>query len=224
MSSNGTLNVAGSGSIGGHLTVGGLSVGNTLSAGALYTPGCLYFSNSSVARVGYSQSCTFICNNNSNWLRCNDSGTLTWKGYTVNNGSSNSSDGRYKFILDDINTEDCYNIIKDTNLYAYALLDKRIDTYKNISEISDELKDSCYMNVHMGIIAQDIMKNDLSRYIIYKHPLEEEGGEKGEYRYGIDNYAYTTAIHGALKHEISIREEEIKDLRKEIEDLKNMLK
>ena len=226
LSSNGTLNVAGSGSIGGQLTVSTLSVGNTLSAGAIYTPGYLYFSNSSNASVGYypSGACTFISNNNRNWLRCNDSGTLTWKGYTVNNGSSNSSDGRYKFILDDINTEDCYNIIKDTNLYAYALLDKRIDTYENISEISDELKDSCYMNIHMGIIAQDIMKNDLSRYIIYKHPLEEEGGEKGEYRYGIDNYAYTTAIHGALKHEISIREEEIKDLRKEIEDLKNMLK
>ena len=226
LSSNGTLNVAGSGSIGGQLTVGTLSVGNTLSAGALYTPGYLYFSNSSNASIGYypSGACTFISNNNRNWLRCNDSGTLTWKGYTVNNGSSNSSDGRYKFILDDINTEDCYNIIKDTDLYAYALLDKRIDTYENISEISDELKDSCYMNIHMGIIAQDIMKNDLSRYIIYKHPLEEEGGEKGEYRYGIDNYAYTTAIHGALKHEISIREEEIKDLRKEIEDLKNRLK
>ena len=226
LSSNGTLNVAGSGSIGGQLTVSTLSVGNTLSAGAIYTPGYLYFSNSSNASVGYypSGACTFISNNNRNWLRCNDSGTLTWKGYTVNNGSSNSSDGRYKFILDDINTEDCYNIIKDTNLYAYALLDKRIDTYENISEISDELKDSCYMNIHMGIIAQDIMKNDLSRYIIYKHPLEEEGGEKGEYRYGVDNYAYTTAIHGALKHEISIREEEIKDLRKEIEDLKNMLK
>lgn len=226
LSSNGTLNVAGSGSIGGQLTVSTLSVGNTLSAGAIYTPGYLYFSNSSNASVGYypSGACTFISNNNRNWLRCNDSGTLTWKGYTVNNGSSNSSDGRYKFILDDINTEDCYNIIKDTNLYAYALLDKRIDTYENISEISDELKDSCYMNIHMGIIAQDIMKNDLSRYIIYKHPLEEEGGEKGEYRYGIDNYAYTTAIHGALKHEISIREKEIKDLRKEIEDLKNMLK
>ena len=228
LSTNGNLSVAGSSTINGTITATTIKANGNLSIGGHgYVQGEFHFSSSTNARMGYTASgggYTYITNNKNHFLNLNNSGTLTWKGYTVNNGSSNSSDGRYKFILDDINNEDCYNIIKNTNLYAYALLDKRIDTYENISEISDELKDSCYMNIHMGVIAQDIMKNDLSRYIIYKHPLEEEGGEKGEYRYGIDNYAYTTAIHGALKHEISIREGEIRDLRKEIEDLKNMLK
>lgn len=185
--------------------------GNIVCSGAFYPNG------QHNARMGYNatEACTFISNSANNWLRLNDDATMTWKGYIVHNGTSTSSDGRYKYILDNIKSEDCFNLVKNTNLYAYSLLDKSIDKYTNTTEISEELKKSSYMNIHMGIIAQEIEGQDLSRYILVKHKLNN-----GEYKYGVDNYAYTTAIHGALQHEIKLRE----NLEKEIEDLKQQIK
>jgi hypothetical protein len=229
LSSNGTLNVAGSGSIGGALTAGALTSKSSLVvSGETYAYGVVRFGGHGSSRIGMttndtSGSCTFIAGTSGKFLRLRADNLLTWAGYTVHKGTS--SDGRYKFILDDIKSEDCYNLIKDMNLYGYALLDKRIDKYKNMTEISDELEKSSYMNIHMGFIAQDIIDNDLSKYIVNKHILEkEDGGDGVEYKYGIDNYAYSTAIHGALKHEIKLREQEIKGLKEEIESLKNEIK
>ena len=195
--------------------------------GDICTNGALKIVNSPsfYSRIGYSletdstSGCTYISNGANNWLRLNDDGTMKWKGYLVHDGTSTSSDGRYKYILDNIKSEDCFNLVKNTNLYAYSLLDKSIDKYTNTTEISEELKKSSYMNVHMGIIAQEIEGQDLSRYILIKHKLNND-----EYKYGVDNYAYATAILGALKHEIDLREQETSELRKEIEDLKQQVK
>lgn len=190
-------------------------------SGNLVSSGYISPNDNTTVRFGYysSEACTFISNASNNWLRLNDDGTMKWKGYLVHNGTSTSSDGRYKYILDNIKSEDCFNLVKNMNLYAYSLLDKSIDEYTNTTEISEELKKSSYMNIHMGIIAQEIEGQDLSRYILVKHKLNND-----EYKYGVDNYAYTTAILGALKHEIDLREQEISELRKEIEDLKQQVK
>ena len=143
------------------------------------------------------------------------------------NGTIQTSDGRYKYILEDVNSQTCYDLIKDMNLYGYSTLNKRIDEYVNTTEISDELQQSSQkdMNLHMGFVAQEIEDSELAKYILIKDELEDEDGNKtDEYIYGVDNYAYTTAIHGALKHEIKLREKEIEDLRKEIKDLKQKIK
>ena len=77
------------------------------------------------------------------------------------------------------------------------------------------------MNLHMGFVAQDIKDNELAKYILTKDDiLDEDGNNTDGFIYGIDNYAYTTAIHGALQHEIKLRE----NLEKEIEDLKQQIK
>jgi hypothetical protein len=109
------------------------------------------------------------------------------------------------------------------NLYGYSTLNKRIDEYIDTTEISDELQQSSQedMNLHMGFVAQEIKDDELAKYILIKDELEDEDGNKtGEHIYSIDNYAYTTAIHGALQYEIKLRQE----LQKEVENLKQEIK
>ena len=133
------------------------------------------------------------------------------------NGTIQTSDARYKYILEDINSQTCYDLIKDMNLYGYSTLNKRIDEYVDTTEISDELQQSSQedMNLHMGFVAQEIEDSELAKYILIKDEIEN-----GEHIYGVDNYAYTTAIHGALQHEIELRDAQIEELKKENEDLK----
>ena len=128
---------------------------------------------------------------------------------------------RYKYILEDIEDKKCYDLIKEANLYGYSTLNKRIDEYNSINEVSEELQKSSYEDatLHMGIIAQEVESNELSKYILIKDEVSD-----GDYIYGIDNYAYTTAVHGALKYEIKLREMENLELRREIEDLKQEIK
>ena len=143
-----------------------------------------------------------------------------FKSVYATNGTIQTSDGRYKFILEDVDSQTCYELIKDMNLYGYSTLNKRIDEYVDTTEISDELQQSSQedMNLHMGFVAQEIEDSELAKYILIKDDLENGG-----YIYGVDNYAYTTAIHGALQYEIELRDKQIEELRQEIAELKSLL-
>ena len=149
------------------------------------------------------------------------SSSLKFKAVYATNGTIQTSDERYKYILEDIEDKKCYDLIKEANLYGYSTLNKRIDEYNSINEVSEELQKSSYEDatLHMGIIAQEVESNELSKYILIKDEVSD-----GDYIYGIDNYAYTTAVHGALKYEIKLREMENLELRREIEDLKQEIK
>ena len=152
---------------------------------------------------------------------------MRWKALYSANGTVQTSDERYKFILEDIDNEKCFDLIKNTVLYGYSTLNKRIDTYNSVEEISNELKESSKedVNLHMGFIAQDVEDNELGKYIIRKDTLIDDNGKStNECIYGIDNYAYTTAIHGALKHEIAVRENEIETLKQQVRDLQQQVK
>ena len=155
------------------------------------------------------------------------SSNYRFKAVYATNGTIQTSDGRYKYILEDVDSQTCYELIKDMNLYGYSTLNKRIDEYVNTTEISDELQQSSQedMNLHMGFVAQEIEDSELAKYILIKDELEDEDGNKtGEHIYSVDNYAYTTAIHGALIHEIELRDKQIEELRQEIAELKQLLK
>lgn len=152
------------------------------------------------------------------------SGTYRFKAVYATNGTIQTSDGRYKYILEDVNSQTCYDLIKDMNLYGYSTLNKRIDEYVDTTEISDELQQSSQedMNLHMGFVAQEIEDSELAKYILIKDELEDEDGNKtGEHIYSVDNYAYTTAIHGALIHEIELRDVQIEEKDKQIEELQD---
>lgn len=143
-----------------------------------------------------------------------------FKAVYATNGTIQTSDARYKYILEDVNSQTCYDLIKDMNLYGYSTLNKRIDEYTDVAEISDELQESSKkdMNLHMGFIAQEIEDSELAKYILIKDETED-----GDHVFGVDNYAYTTAIHGALKYEIELRNKQFEELKKENENLKNEL-
>ena len=155
------------------------------------------------------------------------SSSYRFKAVYATNGTIQTSDGRYKYILEDVDSGVCYELIKDMNLYGYSTLNKRIDEYVSTTEISDELQQSSQedMNLHMGFIAQEIEDSELAKYILIKDELEDEDGKPtGEHIYSVDNYAYTTAIHGALIHEIELRDKQIESLINRIEDLENKTK
>ena len=152
------------------------------------------------------------------------SSSYRFKAVYATNGTIQTSDGRYKYILEDVDSGVCYELIKDMNLYGYSTLNKRIDEYASTTEISDELQQSSQedMNLHMGFIAQEIEDSELAKYILIKDELEDEDGKPtGEHIYSIDNYAYTTAIHGALIHEIELRDVQIEEKDKQIEELED---
>ena len=149
-----------------------------------------------------------------------------FKAVYATNGTIQTSDGRYKYILEDVDNQTCYDLIKDMNLYGYSTLNKRIDEYVDTTEISDELQQSSQedMNLHMGFVAQEIEDSELAKYILIKDELEDEDGNKiGEHIYGIDNYGYTTAIHGALQFEIELRDKQIEHLEAKNEELEERL-
>ena len=155
-----------------------------------------------------------------------DSSGGTISGTLTVNGTNVSSDERYKYIIQDIDTGECYELIKDIDLYGYATLSKRIDEYADATEISEELEESSKNdgNIHMGLMAQDLEGNELAKYILVKEEVEDEDGNPtNEYKYAIDDYAYATAIHGALKYEIELRDKQIEELRQEIEELKRLI-
>lgn len=154
------------------------------------------------------------------------SSNFRFKAVYATNGTIQTSDGRYKYILEDVDSGVCYELIKDMNLYGYSTLNKRIDEYVDTTEISDELQQSSQedMNLHMGFVAQEIEDSELAKYILIKDELEDEDGNKtGEYIYSVDNYAYTTAIHGALIHEIELRDKQIEELQEENKELEERL-
>ena len=113
-----------------------------------------------------------------------------------------------------------YSIVSNTqflSIVVFCIFNVALYILSNFLLISKLLFASSWTNFDCD--------NDLSKYIVNKHILEkEDGGDGVEYKYGIDNYAYSTAIHGALKHEIKLREQEIKGLKEEIESLKNEIK
>ena len=141
------------------------------------------------------------------------------------NGVIQTSDENYKYILEDINTTSCYTLINDTNLYGYSTLLKRLEDYDSATEISDELKDTSTddSNIHMGLLAQDILGHELGKYIVTKELISHRFEGTSECIYGIDNYAYTSAIHGALKHEIELRDKQIELLEERIARLEELL-
>ena len=130
-----------------------------------------------------------------------------WRNIWASNGTIQTSDKRHKAIVDNIDNQDCFNMVKNTDIFSYVMLDKNkeeMDEFERIEAIlmnsgSDE-------NIKMGIMAQDILDYDCSKYILTYSEYTDEKTEETKNYYGVDAYALSSAIMGALKYEIQKRE------------------
>ena len=150
-----------------------------------------------------------------------------WKMVYATNGTIQTSDKRHKAIIDNIDNQDCFNMIKNTDVFSYVMLNKNKEEMDEFERIEETLMNSGEdENIKMGIMAQDILNYDCSKYVLtYSEYTDEETGETKDY-YGIDAYAFSSAIMGALKQEILYREllqNEVDKIKQDIESLKNNL-
>lgn len=147
-----------------------------------------------------------------------------WKQVWAANGTIQTSDKRHKAVIDNISSQDCFNMVKNTDIFSYVMLDKNKEEMDEFERVEATLMNSGNdENIKMGILAQDILDYDCSKYVLtYSEYTDEETGEIKDY-YGIDAYAFSSAIMSALKHEISLREKENDELKQEINELKQEL-
>ena len=150
-----------------------------------------------------------------------------WKLIYATNGTIQTSDKRHKAIIDNTNNEDCFNMVKNTDVYSYVMLDKSKNEMTEFERIETTLMNSGNEeNIQMGIMAQDILNYDCSKYILtHSEFTDEETGEQKDY-YGINDYAFTSSIMAALKQEIAYREkleEKIKTLEERLAKIESLL-
>ena len=169
----------------------------------------------------------------SRWL-CPSTNTYTYLGssgfrwHTVwaANGAIQTSDERFKVKQGFTDIEECYEMIKDTDIYNYIMLNQnKEDLSKNRLGKLALNNSQEQVNVHMGIMAQDIQKYKCSKQILVEGDYERADGST-DTMLSINPYGLTTAVMGALKVEIQKRElleEKITKLESLVEQLTTQL-
>lgn len=168
--------------------------------------------------------------NNSGGIE-NGTSAYKWKVVYASNGTVQTSDERFKVKRGLVDTEDCFDMVKNTDLFKYVMLDQDKTTLSKtrlgkmaLENEGDDVK------LQMGVIAQDLQKYKCGKHILVEGEFERADGTMDTMLH-INPYNFTTAIMGALKEEIRLREESdadkeqrIEKLEQEIEVLKSMIK
>ena len=160
-------------------------------------------------------------------VQCNDSGEHSFRPLTNGecyNGTSNyrwkkvyavqsyisTSDERHKVIFDNLNTTDCYDMIRNIPLYNYYMLG---ENKNNLTEeqVQEKMIDE---NKQLGLMAQDLLEYECGEYIV-----DYEGDI-----YGINDNQLIQATIGALQEEIKLRDKQIDQLTNDLEELKQCVK
>ena len=95
--------------------------------------------------------------------------------------------------------EECYEMIKDTDIYNYIMLSQnKEDLSKNRLGKLALSSSQEQVNVHMGIMAQDIQKYKCSKQILVEDKYERADGST-DTMLNVNPYGLTTAVMGALK-------------------------
>lgn len=129
----------------------------------------------------------------------------------VTAGAFNTSDERCKTNIETFDIQDCFNMVKNTDVKSYTLLfgdkTKMSDNELQTATVEQDGK-SAYQQ--LGIIAQDIVDYKCSDYILVQDNPDD--------LYAINPYNLTSAIMGALKVEIQKREE-LEERVKQLEEV-----
>lgn len=129
-----------------------------------------------------------------------------WHTVWASNGTIQTSDERFKIKQGFTDIEECYEMIKDTDIYNYIMLNQnKEDLSKNKLGKLALSNSQEQVNVHMGIMAQDIQKYKCSKQILVEGDYERADGST-DTMLSVNPYGLTTAVMGALKVEIQKRE------------------
>lgn len=160
-------------------------------------------------------------------VQCNNDGEKSFRPLTNGdcyNGTSNyrwkkvyavqsyisTSDKRHKSIIDEMNSLDCYKMIKNIPLYNYYMLGENKEHLTD-EEIKLKMIDE---NKQMGLMAQDLLEYECGEYILnYEDDI-----------YGINDNQLVQATIGALQEEIKLRDKQINQLINDLEELKQYVK
>ena len=149
-----------------------------------------------------------------------------WHSVWASNGAIQTSDERFKVKQGFTDIEECYEMIKDTDIYNYIMLNQnKEDLSKNRLGKLALSNSQEQVNVHMGIMAQDIQKYKCSKQILVEGEYERADGST-DTMLSVNPYGLTTAVMGALKVEIQKRElleEKITKLESLVEQLMTQL-
>ena len=136
----------------------------------------------------------------------NGTSAYKWKVVHASNGTIQTSDERFKVKQGFTDIEECYEMIKDTDIYNYIMLSQnKEDLSKNRLGKLALSSSQEQVNVHMGIMAQDIQKYKCSKQILVEDKYERADGST-DTMLNVNPYGLTTAVMGALKVEIQKRE------------------
>lgn len=145
-----------------------------------------------------------------------------WHTVWASNGTIQTSDERFKVKQGFTDIEECYEMVKDTDIYNYIMLNQnKEDLSKNKLGKLALSNSQEQVNVHMGIMAQDIQKYKCSKQILVEGNYERADGST-DTMLSVNPYGLTTAVMGALKVEIQKRElleEKITKLESLVEQL-----
>ena len=129
-----------------------------------------------------------------------------WHTVWASNGTIQTSDERFKVKQGFTDIEECYEMVKDTDIYNYIMLNQnKEDLSKNKLGKLALSNSQEQVNVHMGIMAQDIQKYKCSKQILVEGNYERADGST-DTMLSVNPYGLTTAVMGALKVEIQKRE------------------
>jgi hypothetical protein len=160
-------------------------------------------------------------------IQCNDDGGHSFRPLTNGecyNGTSNyrwkqiyavkstiaTSDERHKIIFGNMNSIDCYEMIKNIPLYNYYMLGENKENLTK-EEIEERMTEE---NKQMGLMAQDLIPYECGEYIL----------DYQDDTYGINEYQLIQATIGALQEEIHLRDKQIDQLTNDLEELKQYVK
>lgn len=142
-----------------------------------------------------------------------------WHSVWSANGNIQTSDERFKVKRGFANIDDCFEMVKDVQLYKYTMLNENKEdlTKKQLGRMAMKCEED-EAKVHIGIMAQDLQKYECGKQILVEDKYEKANGTE-DTLLSLNPLDMTMAVMGGLKKEIEIREQEVQSLTNQVENL-----
>lgn len=179
--------------------------------------GDLWITAKAGANTIYTQS-KWVCPPNNSTTYLGASG-YRWHSVWSANGTIQTSDERFKVKRGFANIGDCFEMVKDVQLYKYTMLNENKEdlTKKQLGKMAMKCEED-EAKVHIGIMAQDLQQYECGKQILVEGKYEKADGTE-DTLLSLNPLDMTMAVMGGLKKEIEIREQEVQSLTNQVENL-----